>query len=304
MGIYDREYYRDERSSFLGTLNRQGQVWKSLVLANVVLFILQLMTAEHGISGPVTEWLDVDTQAILHGQVWRLLTGAFLHSSGWEHILFNMLALWWFGSEVEIVYGPKEFLAFYLTAAVVASAIFVGWDVTMGNGHAKAVGASGAVTAALVLFAMHFPNRLIYIFGFFPVPALVVVVLFVLWDAFGALGHRPGDNIAFAAHLGGAAFGFFYYKLHWRISTFVPTNWSFHLSRPRPRLKVYRGEPKLEERPEPVAAPRPARPSEPSLEAELDAVLAKVAQHGKSSLSEREHQILMRASEIYRNRRK
>ena len=55
MGIYDREYYRDPRSSFLGSLNRQGQVWKTLILVNGAVFILQLMTAQHGgINGPVT----------------------------------------------------------------------------------------------------------------------------------------------------------------------------------------------------------------------------------------------------------
>jgi membrane associated rhomboid family serine protease len=306
MGIYDREYYRDERSSFLGSLNRQGQVWKGLVLANVVMFLAQLILATGGgVNGPFTDWLKIDTQAILHGEVWRLLTGAFLHSSGWEHIFFNMLGLWLFGSEVEGIYGPREFLAFYLTAAVAASAIFVGADALVGTGHATGLGASGAVTAVLVLFAMHFPNRQIYIFGIFPVPALILVAIYVLWDAFGALGHRPGEHVAFTAHLGGAAFGFLYYKLHWRIMNLWPSHWSFNVTRSRPKLRVYRGEPVPEPEPEPIAAPKAARPAaEPNLEAELDAVLAKVAQQGKSSLSEREHQILMRASEIYRNRRK
>ena len=64
MGIYDREYYRDERSSFLGSLNRQGHVWKTLILINVVAFICQLASARHGIDGPVTTWFEIDTQAI------------------------------------------------------------------------------------------------------------------------------------------------------------------------------------------------------------------------------------------------
>src|SRR5947209_18178143 len=65
MGIYDREYYRDDRSSFLGSLNRQGQVWKSLIAVNVVVFVAQLASAEHGgVRGAFTEALVVNTDAV------------------------------------------------------------------------------------------------------------------------------------------------------------------------------------------------------------------------------------------------
>lgn len=304
MGIYDREYYRDDRSSFLGSLARQGQVWKSLIVANVAMYILQLATATHGgVNGEVTRWLEIDTDAILQGQVWRLLTGAFLHASSWQHIVFNMLILWWAGSEVEAIYGPREFLAFYLVAAVVASAVYVAVDALSG-GHSRALGASGAVTAVLVVFALHYPTRQILLFFILPVPVLLMVAIYVIADAFGMLGARPGEHVAFAAHLGGAAFGFLYYKFHWRIMNLLPSNWTFHVGRSRPRLRVYSGEADRE----PQYGPREpvtARPEpDTQLEAELDAVLEKVARHGKSSLTEREQQVLMRASEIYRNRRK
>jgi membrane associated rhomboid family serine protease len=305
MGIYDREYYRDERSSFLGSLNRQGQVWKTLILINVIVFVAQLAFAQHrGVDGDLTNWFRIDTAAILRGEVWRLLTGAFLHSAGWQHIVFNMLILWWAGSEVEGIYGPREFLAFYLTAAVLASVAYVANDLVQGS-RSTALGASGAVTAVLVLFALHFPNRTVLLFFIIPVPVIVLVTIYVVIDALGVLGARPGENIGFAAHLGGAAFGFLYYKFHWRITNLLPSNWSFNLGRARPKLRVYRAEPQREPYREPVPAATPARPeSDRNLELELDAVLEKVARQGKSSLTEREHQILMRASEIYRNRRK
>jgi membrane associated rhomboid family serine protease len=305
MGIYDREYYRDERSSFLGSLARSGQVTKTLIGINVVMFILQLATAQRGVNGPVTNWLMIDTEAILHGQVWRLLTGAFLHSKDWQHIVFNMLILWWAGSEVESIYGPREFLAFYLTAAVVASTAYVATDLLThpGGPWAPALGASGAVTATLMLFAMHYPNRTVLLFFIIPVPVFLMVALFVVMDALGVLGYRQ-EPIAFAAHLGGAAFGFLYFKSQWRITNLWPGTWSLSVGRPGPKLRVYRGEPYREPSrdPAPVAASRPV--PESNLEAELDAVLEKVARHGKSSLTEREQQVLMRASEIYRNRRK
>jgi membrane associated rhomboid family serine protease len=263
-----------------------------------------MATAVQGINGSVTDLFILDTDKVLQGQVWRLLTATFLHSQGWQHIVINMLILWWAGSEVEGIYGPREFLAFYLVAAVVSSAAFVGWDVAAhaAGAHGRALGASGAVTAVLVLFALHYPNRTIYLFMIIPVPALVLVIIYVALDVIGALGHRSGEHIAFAAHLGGAAFGFLYFKYQWRILNLLPSGRQWKLSRPQPRLRVYREEREPEPAPVEVNAARPLPDSQ--LEAELDAVLAKVARHGKSSLSEREQQVLLRASEIYRQRRK
>jgi membrane associated rhomboid family serine protease len=305
MGIYDREYYRKDGPSFLGTLARRGSVWRWLIAVNVVAFVIQLATAQHRINGWFTDLFQLDTDAVLNGQVWRLLTAAFLHSFDWQHIVFNMLFLWWAGSEVEDIYGPREFLAFYLVAAVVSSLAFVLWQVVaVPRGDWRPmIGASGAVTAVLVLFAMHFPTRVVYLFFFFPVPVIVLVVLNVLQDTLGLLGGNR-EPVAFACHLGGAAFGFAYYKLHWRVMNLWPSGWHFRPGRPRPKLRVYRGESESGTEAVPVT-PAPQRPLPDSqLEAELDDVLAKVARLGKSSLTEREQQILLRASEVYRNRRK
>jgi membrane associated rhomboid family serine protease len=314
MGIYDREYYRDERSSFLGSLNRQGQVWKTLIAINAVAFIIQMATREkvHGMWGEpgftdgwFTRMFLLDPDAVLHGQVWRLITSAFLHSTaGWMHIVFNMVLLWWAGSEVETIYGAREFTAVYLTAAGVSGAVYVAFQVMAGTDH-NALGASGAIMAVFTIFALHYPTRVVYFFGIIPMPMLLLLVLYIAQDALGLLGGIP-QPIAFAAHLGGAAFGFLYFKAQWRLVNLWPTNWSFKIGRPGPKLRVYRGEPYREPPPREPApvAPAPRSVPESELEAELDAVLEKVARHGKSSLTEREQQVLMRASEIYRNRRK
>ena len=99
MGIYDREYYR-EGPSFLGTLAQQGRVCRWLLGINILCFILQIATAtrEPRPDNPFTDALLLNVDRVLHGEVWRLLTYAFLHSpdSIW-HILFNMLFLYWFG---------------------------------------------------------------------------------------------------------------------------------------------------------------------------------------------------------------
>src|SRR5262249_44524997 len=99
MGIYDREYYRREGPSYLGAIINRGHVTKYLILANIIVFVVQQLTpcqlTPSGRSeGWFTEALWLNTNAVLQGQVWRLLTYSFLHA-GLLHILFNMLFLWW-----------------------------------------------------------------------------------------------------------------------------------------------------------------------------------------------------------------
>src|SRR5262249_36864532 len=104
------------------------------------------------------EWLQLDTKKVVYeGQVWRLLTHAFCHERYFIfHILFNMLCLYWFGCTLEMLYGSREFLLFYLTAAVVAALAFVGMDLYTGS-TSPGIGASGAVMAVMMLYTMHFP---------------------------------------------------------------------------------------------------------------------------------------------------
>ncbi len=101
MGIYDREYYRRDGPSFLQSLTERGKVCKWIILANVGVFVIQVVS---GTSGDrwFTEALELRTWDVLHGELWRLLTYAFLHDpTSVFHILFNMLFLWWFGTEIE-----------------------------------------------------------------------------------------------------------------------------------------------------------------------------------------------------------
>jgi membrane associated rhomboid family serine protease len=320
MGIYDREYYRREGPGFLGSITERGKVCKWLILANVVCFVIQLLTMTSqpifpGFESSPTvrepgwfhDWFILDVNKVLHGEVWRLLTYAFLHDeNGLVHILFNMLFLWWFGTDVEDLYGSWEFLAFYLTSAVVAGGAFVVAHLA-GVPGSRALGASGAVTAVMVLFATHYPRRIILLFFFLPVPVWLLVVFQVAQDLFGLLGGGGRGAVAVSAHLGGAAFGYFYHQCHWRITSLLPDlrSWWRGGRRPRarPRLRVYREEEPVT----PVHATPPPAPqtsaADEQLEAQVDEVLAKVAQHGRESLTENERQILFRASEIYKKRR-
>lgn len=300
MGIYDRDYYRNDASAFARWVNPH-RVCHWLIIINVFIFVLQMVTQNGGTS-PLFEAFSLKPDRVVHGEIWRLITSGFLHSQTQVfHVVMNMLVLWWFGCEVEEVYGPKEFLATYLAAAVFSALAFVGYEyaTSPGNLH-PAVGASGAITAIMVIFAMNFPTRTILFMMVIPVPALLLVVFYVVMDVFGILGAGGEKNVAFAAHLGGALFGFLYCRFQWRVLNWWPTRMSMKPRRLlRPRLRVYR-------EPADVDTPLSDLPYDDSeqLEAQLDTVLEKVAKFGQASLTTREQQVLMKASQVYKQRRK
>src|SRR6516165_5310817 len=179
MGIYDRDYYR-EGPSYLDSLIPSGLICKWLIALNVLIFIGQLITKPIPVgdfghfqltgAGWLTDALILNPQEVMHGQVWRLLTYAFLHSpDSWMHIVFNMLFLWWFGSDLEGIYGRREFLVFYLTAAFLGGCAYQAWALASGTLN-PCLGASGAITALLVLCACHFPHRIVYVMFMVPLP--------------------------------------------------------------------------------------------------------------------------------------
>ncbi len=301
MGIYDRDYYRNDASTFTRWVSPH-RVCHWLIAINVFVFVVQMTTrGPFGVS-QLTELFSLKPDRVIRGEVWRLLTCAFLHSEHdiW-HVVMNMLVLWWFGSEVEEIYGPKEFLATYLAAALFSSLAFVGYEYAVHPQQVQsAVGASGAITAMMVLFALHYPTRTMLFMMIIPVPALLLVSLYVALDIFRMLGAPNGSHIAFAAHLGGALFGYLYFRFHWRVLNWWPSRMSMRPRRlMRPRLRVYR-EPAESD----TQLANEHYEDAEQLEAQLDAVLEKVARYGQASLTTREQQILMKASEIYKQRRK
>jgi membrane associated rhomboid family serine protease len=314
MGIQDRDYYRSEGPSFLGSLVERGLVCKWLIGINIVCFLLQLFTRVstappdfpypelfRGYRSLFTDALILNVPDVLHGQVWRLLTCAFLHDTGsiW-HILFNMLVLWWFGPDVEERRGPREFLVFYLLSAVTASVAYcLGYVLELNRG--QALGASGAVMAVLVLSAFYNPRRIIYLFFVLPVPIWLFALFLVAQDTLNLFGHTE-NNIGSAAHLGGAAFALLYHKLHWHLTGWW-TGWPWgrlFRRRPEPRLRLYQAE---DEDATPTPVPVPSGAEDEDLEAQMDAILEKISRVGKENLTESEKQILIRASEAIRRKR-
>jgi membrane associated rhomboid family serine protease len=232
---------------------------------------------------------------------WQLLTYGFLHDgpslefpgpfSPW-HLVFNMVALWFFGREVEGVVGRAEFLRFWCVAIVVAGLAWVA-AAQFGGAGGRLVGASGGVMAVLAMFVWYFPRTTVYIWGVLPVPAWALGVLYLMSDLQGAA--QGGGNVAHVAHLAGALFGIVY---AWRgLDLGGLAELPRRLFRAGRRLRVVRPD------------DPPARGSDEddnetpqSLQAEVDRILEKISRSGASSLTTAERQKLERASRRLKDR--
>jgi membrane associated rhomboid family serine protease len=299
MGIYDREYYRGETGgpSWFGGV----APWcKTIIVINVVVFVVQHLLKID--AAWINEWLAASPEGIFrHFRIWQLLTATFLHD-GPFHILFNMLFLWIVGREMESLYGSRDFLAFYLGAAIIST---LGWAgiKAFSAPHFSMLGASGPVMAAITLYTLYYPRREI-LFYFIPMPMWLVLTVFVLIDLF-----FPRPYIAYEAHLIGAGFAWAFKHFDLRWSRLISGRFR------RPRLRIVTPVSFDQSR---SRAPSPSRMSnegvsgkastvsvlpEEQLDARLDEVLAKIAREGRAGLTEEDHRVLQEASRRARNKR-
>jgi Na+/citrate or Na+/malate symporter len=203
------------------------------------------------------------------------------------HIFWNMFGLWMFGRDVEQIYGRKEFLRIYLATIVVGSVVWaLRYQLLSGAmlsgatqvpGHL--LGASGAVTAVVLLFVLHNPTRTILLMFVLPVPAWVMGVLIIGGDLMQMLSNPGQRSVAFDVHLTGAAFAILYYRLGWNLGHWIPDLQGFRGSvgrwKSKPRLRVH----------DPGA-------DDSEDDDEADQLLAKVSREGMESLTAKERRIL------------
>jgi membrane associated rhomboid family serine protease len=253
----------------------------------------------------VQQWLELDTNKIMQGQIWRILTSAFCHDRhGLLHILFNMLGLIWFGIALEYMYGEREFLLFYLSAAMLSGLAYVGLDLWTGE-SVPAIGASGAVMGVLMLYACHFPYHTIRIWFFFPLEMRWLVLLYVAFDLHPLLLMLAGDQVftgvAHAAHLGGLAFGFVYWNQRLRLAPLVDSikkfDWRKVFRRP-PNLTLHTDEPDPRKLPEKTVSSAAL-----SEQDRMDELLIKISREGRENLSAEELEVLNQASERLRRKK-
>ena len=203
---------------------------KNLIIVNALVFFAQKIFGNNGPYGIENMFALHDIHSV-YFRPHQLVTHLFMHGS-FTHILFNMLALWMFGSILENLWGSKRFLVFYMLCGLGAALMHLGvlymeMDKVMDyfqqlpfdqqqqllysdrfKVNTPTVGASGAVFGCLAAFGYLFPNSLIYLYFFIPIKAKWFVIIYAGLELWLGVQNSAGDNVAHWAHLGGALVGF------------------------------------------------------------------------------------------------
>jgi membrane associated rhomboid family serine protease len=247
---------------------------KALLIANGTLFAAQWLLqslADFSLVG----YAGLSPAMVANGAVWQLVTYMFLHGN-LLHILFNMLALWMFGRELEYDWGSREFLKYYFICGIGAGLVTL---VALWGNVSYTIGASGAVYGILLAFGMSYPNRYIYLWFLIPIKAKYFVILFGAIELLMSFT-STGDGVAHLTHLGGLAIGFVYLKLSGsRMRLPAPLAW---LGRWRAQRKGRELRRRFDEHRE--------------LMEEVDRILDRINQVGYEGLTPEERDSLERAS--------
>jgi membrane associated rhomboid family serine protease len=304
MGIHDREYWQDEAPTGLRITGSPRMILTNLIIITVAIALIDVFTTD---SCWLSNLLALKSDLYRRPwEFWNLLSYGFAHapiaikdSGGIWHVGMNMFMLWMFGRVIELRLGRVEFLWFYLAAIVFSGLVWLGlynaWLLVAPGGTATAtapapmVGASGAVTAIFILFVLYYPRETLYFWGLFAVPAWILGAVVIGMNLLNGLSGSAG-NVAWQAHIGGAAFAFLYLRFGWKISHYVPARG------PWLRMGKWLGGPRLK-------VHRPDADDE-SLDKEADQILDKLHRQGEQSLSGRERRVLEKYSRRMREKRR
>jgi membrane associated rhomboid family serine protease len=177
-------------------------VTTALLVANVAVYLLQMLAP--GIVLPFALW-PLGAAELSRGQVdfqvWQVVTYGFLHGD-LVHLAFNMFALYMFGGALELVFGPRRYLNYYLVCVIAAALVQLAFA-WVSRGFYPTVGASGGVFGLLLAYAIYFPrNKLLLLFLPIPIPARIFVAIYAVLElVLGVTGTQAG--VAHFAHLGG-----------------------------------------------------------------------------------------------------
>ncbi|MFQ5700810.1 MAG: rhomboid family intramembrane serine protease [Acidobacteriota bacterium] len=204
--------YAPYRFSFGGLMT---PAIKILIIINAAVYLFELIVFNMG-GGPAMLHVLALDPALVFGKlfVWQLVTYLFLHSpSGPWHLVFNMIILWMFGSDIERVWGARRFTRYYLLTGVGAGMMNCLFNYLL-NKPWPTIGASGAIFGVIVAYAMLFPNRTILFMLIFPMKARQFAILLAAIELI-SLGAFTQDGVARLAHLGGALTGYLLLKGLW-----------------------------------------------------------------------------------------
>lgn len=278
MGIYDRDYARGSELGF--HVQAPKTITTQLVLITVCVYGLQLTVESF------SSWFSLNSD--WYQQPWglyRLLSYGFLHSEkDVQHILFNMIMLWMFGREIELRYGRREYLLFYLWAIVFAGLFWSLSESSMGR-PSSMIGASGGISGLFVLYALNFPHRKVLFMFIIPMPMWVAALIIIGFDVNGAI--QRTSPIAFTAHLAGAVAGLYYYKFGFSPFVWIANRFSGVKLPRKSNLRLH----------------EPTTDDSSKMDGRVDEILQKIQEHGKDSLTWRERRILEKASQEYQRKR-
>jgi membrane associated rhomboid family serine protease len=230
--------------------NALPMVIKNLLIVNGLLFLATIVLKDRKVLD-LTEILGLHFPLSAHFRPYQLITYMFMHGS-LNHLFFNMLSLWMFGSTIENFWGWKRFSIYYVVTALGGAALYLlvkyiefsqlkgllsadllyqvihegtevidkGYNFSNANAaqlnlliNIPVVGASGAIYGILLAFAMMFPNtELVMLFFPIPIKAKYFVIIMGAMELFLGANNNPGDNVAHFAHLGGMLFGYILIK--------------------------------------------------------------------------------------------
>lgn len=196
---------------------------KKLLIVNVAIWFVLVMIVQNFVlkSSAMYEWFGlVPFKVISQFWVWQPFTYIFVHSENVFHIVFNMLLLWWLGSELESFWGKKFFLFYYLACGVGAGFIYLAgvtvyYLITSNMGPLlyPVVGASGAIFGLLVAYGMLFGERTVLFFMLFPMKARYFVMILGGIEVFNLIGQGFSNEASNLAHLGGFITGYLILKI-------------------------------------------------------------------------------------------
>jgi membrane associated rhomboid family serine protease len=307
MGIYDREYIRGE-SSGTSLFGGVTPVTKSIIVTAVVVFFVENLLSWRP-QGITAAWLAASPeQTFHHFRLFQLVTAPFLSHTIWG-LFFDMYFLWFMGRELETLYGSRDFLVFYLAAAVLTTLSGLAVAASAGHSDAMIIGPWGTIIAVMTLFTLYYPKREILVFMIIPTPIWVLLSIYILVPLLWHFS-QVSPSVDLGVVLSGAGFAYAYKQLDLRWSRLISGR------RFRPRLRIFSSSDYDQSRPR---GRNPSRTSasvgggrapgvsvlpEEQLDARLDEILAKIARDGnRDSLTEEEQRVLEEASRRARIRR-
>ena len=181
-----------------------------IIAANILFFALSYAMPS------LKAYMALNPAAVLSGYLWQPITYMFAHADI-MHLLVNMLGLFFFGTQVERAMGSKEFLLFYFMTGILAGLASFAIFVATGAWYTALLGASGAIFAVLLAFAIVDPEAMIYLYGIVPIRAPVMVLGYAGIEIASQLFSFQ-SSVAHLTHLAGFVWAWLYFLIRFGVN--------------------------------------------------------------------------------------